>query len=143
MRVIFTVIILFLSISQLNAWIYPEHRDIALLAIQKLSPEYRAVLDKLWSDARTGYELRLTEAVIDATQSVEPTQLDFASWPAISGDHSCSSDNLLYNVLQITPKTISNIRDIQPQHSRSIFGILRQRFIGENEYRIANNFYIF
>jgi hypothetical protein len=100
MKVLFTMIILFLGISQLNAWIYPEHRDIALLAIQNLSPEYRAILDKLWADARTGYENRLTEAVIDATQSIEPTKLDFASWPAISGDHSCSSENFLYNVLQ-------------------------------------------
>ena len=87
MKILYTVIFLFLGISQLNAWIYPEHREIALLAIQKLSPEYRAIMDKLWADARVGYELRLTEAVIDATLSVEPTQLDFASWPAISGDH--------------------------------------------------------
>jgi hypothetical protein len=100
MKVLLTVIFLFLNISQLNAWIYPEHRDIALLAIQKLSPEYQAIMDKLWSDARTGYELRLTESVIDATQSIKPTQLDFASWPAISGDHSCSPENLLYTVLQ-------------------------------------------
>jgi len=82
------------------AWIYPEHRDITLIAIQNLSPEYRSVLDELWAEARKGYEERLTTAVIDATQSVNPTQLDFASWPAISGDHSCSPENLLYNVLQ-------------------------------------------
>jgi len=100
MRLIFTVVFLFLSISQLNAWIYPEHRDIALLAIQKLSPEYRAIMDKLWSDARTGHELRLTESVIDATQSIKPSLLDFASWPAISGDHSCSPENLLHTVLE-------------------------------------------
>ena len=82
------------------AWIYPEHRDITLVAIQNLSQEYRSVLDELWAEARKGYEERLTTAVIDATQSVNPTQLDFASWPAISGDHSCSPENLLYNVLQ-------------------------------------------
>jgi hypothetical protein len=92
--------LLVLGVSTSNAWVYPEHRDIALLAIQKLSPEYRAILDKLWSDARVGYESRLTEAVIDATQSTNPLFLDFASWPAISGDHSCSPENLLYNVLQ-------------------------------------------
>ena len=82
------------------AWIYPEHRDITLFAIQNLSPEYRLILDKLWAEARTGYEERLTTAVIDATQSINPTQLDFASWPAISGDHSCSPENMLHNVLQ-------------------------------------------
>jgi hypothetical protein len=100
MKVLFTVIIIFLGISKLNAWIYPEHREIALLAIQKLSPEYRAIMDKLWADARVGYELRLTEAVIDATQSTNPLFLDFASWTAISGDHSCSPEILLYNVLE-------------------------------------------
>ena len=86
--------------SNLLAWIYPEHRDIALLAIENLSPEYRSVLDQLWSEARNGYQERLTESVIDATQTTNPTQLDYAAWPAISGDHSCSPENLLYNVLQ-------------------------------------------
>lgn len=85
--------------SNIFAWVYPEHRDIAILAIQKLSPEYRSVLDQLWADAKKGYELRLTEAVIDATQSTNPTKLDFASWPAISGDHSCSPEILLKTVL--------------------------------------------
>lgn len=86
--------------TNLYAWIYPEHRDIALFAIENLSPEYRSILDQLWSQARKGYEERLTESVIDATQTTNPTQLDYASWPAISGDHSCSPENLLYNVLQ-------------------------------------------
>ena len=96
---VFTIVI-FLFNTSVFAWVYPEHRDIALLAIQKLSPEYRALLDKLWSEARVGYESRLTEAVIDATQSVKPDKLDYASWSAIGGDHSCSPENLLYNVLQ-------------------------------------------
>ncbi|MCH8033121.1 MAG: hypothetical protein IH950_05085 [Bacteroidetes bacterium] len=100
MKVIFTVVFLFLSIIHLNAWVYPEHRDIALLAIQNLSAEYRSILDKLWSEARIGYESRLTEAVIDAAQSTNPQFLDYAAWAAISGDHSCSPDNLLYNVLE-------------------------------------------
>ena len=86
--------------SNIHAWIYPEHRDIALLAIENLSPEYRSVLDQLWTEARKGYEERLTESVIDATQTTKPTQLDYASWPAISGDHSCSPEILLYSVLQ-------------------------------------------
>jgi hypothetical protein len=93
-------IFLFTGQSTLKAWVYPEHRDITLVAIQNLSPEYRAVLDKLWSEARKGFEFRLTEAVIDATQSTNPIQLDYASWPAISGDHSCSAKNMLDNVLE-------------------------------------------
>ena len=97
--ILLTILFLF-SETNLLAWIYPEHRDIALLAIEKLSPEYRSELDLLWAEARKGYEERLTESVIDATQTTNPSQLDFASWPAISGDHSCSPENLLYNVLQ-------------------------------------------
>jgi hypothetical protein len=96
----YSLIILIMGVNFSYAWIYPEHRDITLLAIQNLSPEYRLILDELWAEARTGYEERLTTAVIDATQSINPTQLDFASWPAISGDHSCSPEKLLYNVLQ-------------------------------------------
>jgi hypothetical protein len=92
--------VLLITEANLYAWIYPEHRDIALLAIENLSPEYRSELDKLWAEARKGYEERLTESVIDATQTVNITQLDYASWSAIAGDHSCSPENLLYNVLQ-------------------------------------------
>ena len=31
------------------AWVYPEHRDIALLSLQRLDPAQRALLEKLWS----------------------------------------------------------------------------------------------
>jgi len=112
------VISVFLINSNSRAWIYPEHRDIALLAIENLSPEYRSLLDKLWAEARIGYEDRLTEAVIDATQSIKPTQLDFASWPAISGDHSCSPENLLYNVFQTS--WILKVADIAAQLKKDI-----------------------
>ena len=94
------IALLFIYSVKTFAWIYPEHRDITLLAIQNLNLEYRSNLDQLWAKARTGYEERLTVTVIDATQSVNPTHLDFASWPAIAGDHSCSAKNMLYNVLQ-------------------------------------------
>lgn len=108
----FTLLLL-LSNSTIKAWIYPEHRDIALLAIEELSPEYRSVLDQLWSEAIKGYEDRLTESVIDATQTVNPTKLDYASWPAISGDHSCSPQILLYNVLQT--EWILKVADVAAQ----------------------------
>ena len=95
-----TILMLVCGFTTTNAWVYPEHRDIMLLAIQKLSVEYRSALDALWFEARKGYEFRLTEAVIDARQSTNPTHLDYASWPAISGDHSCSAKNMLHNVLE-------------------------------------------
>lgn len=100
LKTFLSIIVLIFCAGKSLAWIYPEHRDITLLAIQNLSPEYRSILDQIWAEARKGYEERLTTAVIDATQSINPSQLDFASWPAISGDHSCSPENLLYNVLQ-------------------------------------------
>lgn len=87
------------NVFQAVAWIYPEHRQIAIVAIQNLKPEYRLPLDKLWVQARSGHEARLTENIIDPTQGVDPTQLDFASWAAIAGDHSCSPSQMLNSVL--------------------------------------------
>jgi hypothetical protein len=95
----FALAILF-GMSITRAWVYPEHRDIFLLAIQNLSSEYRSTLDALWAEARIGYEFRLTESVIDATQTTMPTHLDYASFPAIGGDHSTSAKNMLDIILQ-------------------------------------------
>ena len=97
---LFVLFILSFELITTKAWVYPEHRDIVLLAIQNLNPGYRSILDKLWSEARIGYEFRLTESVIDATQTTNPTHLDYASFPAIAGDHSTSAQNMLYNILQ-------------------------------------------
>ncbi len=83
-----------------HAWIYPEHRDIAVLAVEKLDPERRAQFDRLWRDARTGHEQRLCEKVADSQQGVAPTCIDWAAFPAIAGDHSCSSKNMLDNALK-------------------------------------------
>jgi hypothetical protein len=81
------------------AWVYPEHRDILLLAIMKLDTEHRSILDLLWSEARKGHEQRLNGAVIDATQNVNPKVLDYAAWSAIAGDHSTSPVDMMYNIL--------------------------------------------
>jgi len=113
MKTFILMMLIAISFSYIQAWVYPEHRDIALAGIQNLSPQYRSILDKLWAEARIGYEDRLTEAVIDATQNINPTQLDYASWPAISGDHSCSPENLLYNVFQTS--WILKVADIAAQ----------------------------
>jgi hypothetical protein len=99
-RTFVLAVLLILFSVKTYAWIYPEHRYITLLAIQNLNPQYSSILNQLWAEARTGYEERLTVAVIDATQSTNPTHLDYASWSAIAGDHSCSARNMLYNVLQ-------------------------------------------
>lgn len=95
----FLVIILF-NLSTTKAWVYPEHRDIMLLAIEKLSTDYRASLDELWAQARVGFEFRLSENVIEPEQLLKPEFIDYAAWPAIAGDHSCSAENMLHNILE-------------------------------------------
>jgi len=98
---IITTLWLVTSLSlPVKAWVYPEHRDITLLAIQKLDSAHRAVLDQLWAQARKGFESRLFESVINPGQGRQATDLDYAAWPAIGGDHSTSAANLLHNILE-------------------------------------------
>lgn len=98
--IIVVLLLICFAPSKSNAWVYPEHRDIMLFAISKLTDTHRTALDDLWAQARIGYEFRLTESVIDLEQLTKPEKIDYAAWPAIAGDHSCSAENLLYNVLQ-------------------------------------------
>src|ERR1019366_3454637 len=81
------------------AWVFPEHRDIAALAVQKLDSDRQARLQTLWSEARTGHEGRLCAQISDPAQGSNPTCVDFAAWAAISGDHSCSAQEMLGTVL--------------------------------------------
>ena len=81
------------------AWVYPEHRSIALLALQRLEPAKRSALDKLWAEGRVGHEARLCAQIADPSQGANPTCLDYAAWAAISGDHSCSAKDMLTTVL--------------------------------------------
>ncbi len=86
--------------GEARAWVYPEHRDITLQAVQGLEPARRATLDGLWSAARHGHEQRLCESAADAAQVSRPSCLDWAAWPAIAGDHSCSGADMLAIVTQ-------------------------------------------
>src|SRR4029453_15753251 len=47
------------------AWLYPEHRDIMVLAVQRLEPAPRALLEQLWSEARTGHKARLCAQLVE------------------------------------------------------------------------------
>ena len=49
-----------------SGWIYPEHRDIAVLAVQGLDAERRAEFDRLWQAARAGDPQRMC-VVVGAT----------------------------------------------------------------------------
>ena len=80
------------------AWIYPEHRDIAVLAVQGLDPERKAVFDRLWVEARAGAEQRICADGADAAQGLAPPCIDWAALSGIAGDHACSSQQMLDTV---------------------------------------------
>jgi hypothetical protein len=81
------------------AWIYPEHRDITVLAVGELDPERRSTIDGLWAEARAGREARLCASTAEVGQGEEPTCFDWAAWPAVAGDHSCSGAQLVQTIL--------------------------------------------
>ena len=81
------------------AWVYPEHRDIAVLSVNTLDPERKALFDTLWREARAGYEKRLCQNPADKDQGTTPDCIDWAALPAIAGDHSCSSKDMADVVL--------------------------------------------
>jgi hypothetical protein len=104
-----------------HAWVYPEHRDIAVLAIEGLDPERRTQFDRLWSEARTGHENRLCAAGADVAQGVAPACLDWAAMPAIAGDHSCSSAQMLDTV--IGADWILAVADVAAQFKLDLSGM--------------------
>jgi len=82
------------------AWVYPEHRDISILAVQNLDPARKAIFDSLWREARRTHEHRLCEQGADGTQGLKPACIDWAALAAIAGDHSCSSQEMSVIVLE-------------------------------------------
>jgi hypothetical protein len=110
MKKFLTVLYLIIGLNTLYAWVYPEHRQISIVAIQNLDIERRSILEDIWANARIGYESRLSELTADTTLGVNPMFIDFASWAAISGDHSCSAENMLETVLN--SKWILDVADI-------------------------------
>src|SRR6516225_3758611 len=93
--------------TTLFAWLYPEHRNITLLALEMLEPEQRSQLEALWSEARPGHESRLCAQMGDSAQGLKPNCIDYAAWPAIAGDHSCSAQDMLSEVL--TARWVLNV----------------------------------
>src|SRR5262245_24755699 len=107
------ITILALAPSYALAWVYPEHRDIAVLAVASLDPEPRAELDRAWARAREGNEARLCTSVADLDQGVAPECIDWAAMSAIAGDHSCSSEQMLSTVTD--SKWILQVADVAAQ----------------------------
>jgi hypothetical protein len=90
------VLLVLLQVFPASAWVFPEHRDIAAMAVGKLDAGRQARLQVLWTEARTGHEQRLCAQPSDPAQA---SCVDFAAWAAISGDHSCSAQEMLGTVL--------------------------------------------
>ncbi|MFL6717620.1 MAG: hypothetical protein ACJ8G3_14780, partial [Burkholderiaceae bacterium] len=59
--------------NQTLAWVYPEHRELSLLAVSQLEPDRRAVFDQLWQEARAGDEKRLCASGADSEQGLAPS----------------------------------------------------------------------
>ena len=143
------------------AWVYPEHRDIAVLAIESLDPQRKALFDQLWAEARVGDEKRLCEQGADTLQGLAPKCIDWAAMSAIAGDHSCSSTQMLDTIttsdwilavaevaaqLKVDLKRIATTSPAaSEQEERSLIGDLRRQMEGEamradrvNALRIAD-----
>jgi hypothetical protein len=86
--------------SPARGWLYSEHRAITARGIEDLEPRRRAQLDRIWLEARRGYEARLCEQTDAGDQGEKPACIDFAAWPAIAGDHSCSPQTMLEAILE-------------------------------------------
>ena len=82
-----------------QAWVYSEHREIAMQSVQNLDAEHRADFDRLWKNSRTGFEKRLCKNAVDSAQGLKTDCLDWAAFSAIAGDHSCSSKEMLEFIL--------------------------------------------
>ncbi len=82
------------------AFVYSEHRAIAGAAIQGLNPERTAVLARLWGLARISHEDRLCADPFTGAEGLGLSCIDLAAWSAIGGDHSCSPQDLLAQVLE-------------------------------------------
>ncbi len=87
------------------AWIWPEHRDIAAAAVNDLPAGERKTLDAMWGDAqKIGGKQVCTKLVDPGSQPTtrygdwDGVCVDFASFPALAADHSCSADELWADV---------------------------------------------
>ena len=85
-----------------QAWIWPEHRDIAASAVKDLPADQRGTLDAMWDDTRTLGGRQVCAKLVDPGAQPDDVKLgdwekvcvDFASFPALAADHSCSTAEL-------------------------------------------------
>jgi hypothetical protein len=97
-----TMAVLVLLPAPANAFVFPEHRDIGVAAVNRLSSADRTQLEALWGMARPAFRGPICESLAKAEQGLAPKCIDFAALPAIAGDHSCSPKDVVQNVLPST-----------------------------------------
>jgi len=87
--------------SPAAAWIWPEHRDIAVEAVRGLSAAERRTLETMWGELTSEAGPQLCTTLV--SKGAEPRSkfgewsavcIDFPSYPALGGDHSCSTADL-------------------------------------------------
>jgi hypothetical protein len=81
-------------------WLYHEHRAITAKGVQALDPRHRAALDAFWTQQRGASAARLCASPAAEDAGAEVTCIDFADWPAIAGDHSCTPQEMLRTILE-------------------------------------------
>ncbi len=130
-RLLIVSVAISLSLSSTaQAWVYPEHREIAMQAVQNLDAEHRADFDRLWNNSRTGFEKRLCENAADSAQGLKTDCLDWAAFSAIAGDHSCSSKEMLEFIL--TEDWLLEVANISAQLKSILAVIPVEEFDGED-----------
>ena len=80
LRGLFAALLAGIVASPCAAFVYPEHCDIALLAVTQLDAARRTEFDALWAQARTGYEARLCASAADTAQGLTPACIDWAAF---------------------------------------------------------------
>ena len=98
--------ILMLIPATARAWIWPEHRDIAAAAVDDLPAAQRKTLDTMWAEARTLGGKQVCAKLVDPGAQPDDVKrgdwdkvcVDFASFPALAADHSCSAEELWSDV---------------------------------------------
>jgi hypothetical protein len=84
-----------------SAWIFPEHRAIAIEGVRRLDETKASALMRMWSVAWTGARGRMCRLPTDPDANPSPSSkpcVDFATLVALAGDHSCSPEELRVEV---------------------------------------------
>lgn len=137
--IVFTLLIV--NVALLLPNVYPEHREITVRGINKLTESEKASLSNYWSDARIGFESRLSELVIDTNLNANTTTIDLAAWPAIGGDHTCSPDALINTILHTN--WIVNVNQIAAELGVNLAESGENSYKRNNALRVSDSKFLF